>query len=164
VASHDRDRVVALSLQLTQAHQELRNRLGDVRANLGENRPTQLATHCLAFCTALTAHHQGEDAGMFTELLRERPDLARTVQNLVDDHEMISSILARVAELSDRAADAGTSASIELELDGLAAIMENHFRYEERAISAALDQGTVDTGWSSQVFRFEPAGEASETA
>ena len=26
-----------------------------------------LTTHCLAFCAALTAHHQGEDAGMFAE-------------------------------------------------------------------------------------------------
>ncbi|MFI6071645.1 hypothetical protein ACIA5C_08655 [Actinoplanes sp. NPDC051343] len=103
---------------------------------------------------------------MFTDLLRERPDLATTVDNLVQDHEMISSILARVAELAGRAAVTADSAghgSIELELDGLAAIMDNHFRYEERAISAALDRGLDDTRWSGQVFRFEPAGEGSKT-
>jgi hypothetical protein len=159
--NHDRDRAVALSRQLAQAHQELRNRLGDVRASLGENRP--LALHCLAFCAALTAHHQGEDSGMFTELLRERPDLAGTVKNLVEDHQMISSILARVAELSGRAAAGGSGerATIELELDGLAAIMENHFRYEERAIGAALDQGVADAGWSGQVLSFHSDGEPS---
>jgi hemerythrin HHE cation binding domain-containing protein len=133
VATHDRDRAVALSLQLAQAHRQLRNQLGELRTNPGENHT--LITHCLAFCEALRAHHQGEDAGLFTDLLRERPDLAATVDNLVQDHEMISSILARVAELAGRAAVAADSAehgSIELELDGLAAIMENHFRYGER--------------------------------
>jgi hypothetical protein len=165
VATHDRDRAVALSLQLAQAHRQLRNRLDELRTNPGENRT--LTTHCLAFCEALTAHHQGEDAGMFTDLLRERPDLTATVDNLVQDHEMISSILARVAELTRRAAataDSAEHSSIELELDGLAAIMENHFRYEERAISAALDRGLDDTRWSGRVFRFQPAGEGSETA
>jgi hemerythrin-like domain-containing protein len=155
VATHHRDRAVALSLQLARAHQDLRSRLGELRTNPGENRT--LADHCLAFCAALTAHHRGEDSGMFTELLREHPDLAGTVKNLVDDHDMIASILARVAELADRAAaaDSGERGAIELEFDGLAAIMENHFRYEERAVSAALDRGMADEGWSGAVFRFE---------
>ena len=159
MATHDRDRAVALSLQLAQAHQELRNRLGDVRTKPGEKHT--LGAHCLAFCAALTAHHQGEDAGMFTALLRARPDLAGTVQNLIDDHEMISSILARVAELSEQAAraDSDVHAAIGLELDGLTAIMENHFRYEERALGAALDRGVTDDGWSEQVFGFQPAGD-----
>jgi Hemerythrin HHE cation binding domain len=145
--THDRDRAVALSRQLAQAHQRLREQLADTRTSPGKT----LTAHCLAFCAALTAHHQGEDAGMFTDLLRERPDLADTVRKLVEDHEMISSILTRVAELSGRTADS----AIELELDGLTAIMENHFRYEERALSAALDDGVADTGWSGTVFRFE---------
>jgi hypothetical protein len=166
VATHDRDRAVALSRQLAQAHQELRSQLADIRLNLGERHPRsgKLTTHCLAFCTALTAHHQGEDAGMFTDLLRHRPDLADTVKNLVQDHEMIASILLRVAQLARPAADHGPEGepadrhSIALELDGLAAIMESHFRYEERAISDALDRGTADTGWSDQVFRFRSRG------
>ena len=39
------------------------------------------------------------------------------------------------------------------ELDGLAAIAVSHFGYEERAISAALDNDVPDTGWSRPVFR-----------
>ena len=34
-----------------------------------------------------------------------------------------------------------------------AAIVESHFGYEERAISAALDHGVADTGWSRPVFK-----------
>ncbi|MEV4516942.1 hemerythrin domain-containing protein [Dactylosporangium sp. NPDC049525] len=154
MASPDRDRAVALSLQLAQAHQELRTRLRTLKADLGRRQPSSdaLVTHCLAFCTAITAHHQGEDAGMFAELLRLRPDLAPTIDKLVEDHEMIAWILSRIATLA--ASPDGALDAISGELDGLAAIVESHFGFEERAISVALDGGTPDTGWSEMVFGF----------
>ncbi len=113
-------------------------------------------THCLAFCAALTSHHQGEDAGMFDRLLDERPDLAATIAKLVEDHGLITSILSRVGRLAAEAAHSQDPALevIGRELDGLTAIMESHFNYEERVISAALDEGVADTGWSDLVFRF----------
>ncbi len=158
MASHDPDRAVAFSRQLTEAHQHLRGRIQQLRASLGKRHPDDnaLVTHCLAFCAALTAHHQGEDRGMFTALLRDRPDLAPAVANLVEDHEMIAAILARVAELAEQAlrSDAPELAAIGREFDGLAAIVESHFAYEERAIGAALDGGISDTGWSEAVFEF----------
>lgn len=165
MASPDRDRAVALSLQLAQAHHELRRRLRTLKADLGRPRPPDgdgLVTHCLAFCDAITAHHQGEDAGMFAELLRQRPDLEATIGKLVQDHEMIAWILSRITELAAAAAvpDArGASLdAISGELDGLAAIVESHFAFEERAISVALDGGTPDTGWSAKVFGFHADG------
>ncbi|MDH6705893.1 hypothetical protein P3T27_002615 [Kitasatospora sp. MAA19] len=158
MASPDGDRVVALSLQLSQAHQELRRRIGAVRAGIGQRRldDDTLRTHCLAFCAALTAHHQGEDEGVFAHLVRERPELAGTVAKLVEDHEMIAAILARVRELADHAAESPGEGleAIGRELDGLTAIMESHFAYEERTISKALDSAVPDSGWSDQVFRF----------
>ncbi|CAL9371667.1 hypothetical protein SUDANB146_00873 [Streptomyces sp. enrichment culture] len=159
VASHHSDRAVALSLQLSQAHQELRRRLNDIKADLGRRQLSDdaLVTHCLAFCDALTSHHQGEDDGMFSRLLRERPDLEATVVNLVQDHGMIASILSQVRELAARAVEASGPdlEAIGRELDGLAAIMESHFSYEERVIGAALDDGVDDTDWADTVFRFE---------
>ncbi|MFK0286501.1 hemerythrin domain-containing protein [Streptomyces sp. NPDC090499] len=158
MASRDGDRAVALSRQLARAHQELRRRIREIRTSLGHGRSGDdvLLTHCLAFCTALTSHHQGEDNGMFAQLLRERPDLDATVANLVEDHGLIASILSRVSELADRAAEPGGSAleAIGRELDGLAAIMESHFGYEERTISEALDAGNPDTDWPDLVFGF----------
>jgi hypothetical protein len=135
VASQDRDRVVALSLELARAHDELRRRIRQLRANLGHGADEDvLRTHCLAFCAALTSHHRGEDTGMFADLLRERPDLAGTVSKLVEDHGMVASILSRVAELADGASRSQRPApeAIGRELDGLAAILESHFAYEER--------------------------------
>ncbi|MCG6499839.1 hemerythrin domain-containing protein [Kitasatospora sp. A2-31] len=161
MASRDGDRVVALSVQLSRAHEELRRQINEIRTSIGHRRLSDdaLVTHCLAFCTALTSHHQGEDTGMFSQLLRERPDLASTVTSLVEDHGMIASILSRVRELADRAAESRgpTLEAIGRELDGLAAIMESHFSYEERTISEALDNGVPATGWTDMVFRFGTA-------
>lgn len=161
MASREGDRVVALSVQLAQAHQELRRQIGEIRAGLGgRGSGGALVTQCLAFCEALTSHHQGEDGGMFSALLRGRPDLAGTVAKLVEDHQMMSAIVSRVRELAGGTADSDESAagSIERELDGLAAIMESHFRYEERTVSDALDDGMADgvaeADWSEAVFRF----------
>ncbi|SNX55900.1 hemerythrin HHE cation binding domain-containing protein [Streptomyces sp. TLI_55] len=158
MASRDGDRVVALSQQLAQAHRELRGQISEIRTSIGHRRLSDdvLLTHCLAFCAALTSHHQGEDDGMFSALLRQRPDLAATVSKLVEDHGLISSILSQVSELADRAAASRGPAleAIGRELDGLAAIMESHFSYEERTISEALDDGLPDTGWSDMVFGF----------
>ena len=80
---------------------------------------------------------------MFSALLREHPDLRGTIANLVEDHVMIASILSLVAELAQQAVGSRVRGpkleAMGRELDGLAAIMESHFRYEERAISKALD-------------------------
>ena len=69
---------------------------------------------------------------------------------------MITGILTTVRDLAHEAAGATPERleAIRRELDGLAAIMESHFGYEERAISEALDGGVQDTGWSTPVFRF----------
>jgi len=72
---------------------------------------------------------------------------------------MIAAIVSRVRELADSAAATGGAGLEEIvrELDGLAAIMESHFGYEERTISRALDNDMSDAGWSEMVFRFGAA-------
>ena len=76
---------------------------------------------------------------MFADLLRESPDLAGAVAKLVEDHGLIASILSRVVELADQAGGSDSEA-MRRELDGLMAIMESHFRYEERAIGGARQE------------------------
>ena len=124
--SNDGDRVVALSVQLAQAHDDLRRQIRELTADGGT-----LTHHCLAFCDALTAHHQGEDASIFPYLLRRRPDLAGTIAKLKEDHQMIASIVSRVREL---AGQPGANA----ELAGLMAIMESHFAFEERTVAQII--------------------------
>ncbi|MFC7241349.1 hemerythrin domain-containing protein [Catellatospora aurea] len=157
MASPADDRTVALSTQLAQAHQELRRRIREIRSGITRREAGHdaLVTHCLAFCAALTSHHRGEDDGLFAELLAQRPDLAPTIAKLVEDHGLITSIVSRVAELAGAAGSPDDAPeAIGRELDGLTAIMESHFAYEERVLGEALDRGVADTGWTDPVFRF----------
>lgn len=156
VATDDGQRAVAFSRELRLAHQHLTAQLTRLRGELGRNGSTEtgLQAHCLAFCSALTTHHVGEDDGMFRELLDARPDLAPAIRNLIEDHAAIAGILRQVQTLATQAktTPAQSLAGLRRELDGLAAIAESHFGYEERAISAALDNDVTDTGWSRPVF------------
>lgn len=158
LATHDTDRATAWSRQLAHVHAVLRQQLQDLQAGLGHGPGDGgLQMHCLAFCSALSTHHAGEDTGMFAELLRVRPDLRDTVRKLTEDHQMIASILATVSNLAREAGGAAPARQEEIrqELGGLAAIMESHFGYEERALSTALDDGVPDTGWATAVFQLE---------
>jgi hypothetical protein len=126
--------VAALGDELVRIHDALRAELRLLRAGeRGAGLP--LAASCLAFCAALTRHHTGEEAGAFPALAERYPDLRPLLAKMTEDHLLVAGIVARVAELAaDGAEDAGG------ELDGLAAILESHFSFEERRIRAALDE------------------------
>lgn len=93
-------------------------------------------SRCRAFCAVLADHHEAEDAHLFPWLLRARPDLAHVVERLEQDHAMIGTLLAGLATALERGAPAPV---LLRHLDGLDAIMESHFRFEERELVAALD-------------------------
>jgi Hemerythrin HHE cation binding domain len=158
VAGPDGGRSVAFSQQLRQVHHQLQDQLAQLRADPGRGDTTDLLAHCLAFCSVLSAHHSAEDDGLFGALLAARPDLAPAIGQLTDDHAAITAILRRVRLLAAQArtARAEELAVLRRELDGLAAIAESHFRYEERALSAALDQAAPAAGWPPAAFRLAP--------
>lgn len=152
------DRAAALGAQLVHVHATLRERLRELRSRLldGDRTTTtaDLGAHCLAFCAAVHTHHTGEDRDLLPALRRERPDLAPTIDKLVEDHWLVAGILRRVEELVGQAGvDPGAVVG---ELDGLAAILESHFAFEERRIAAALD-GLDATVWTADVFTTEVA-------
>lgn len=137
-----RGRATALSIELMLTHQALRDRLAELRQRLLSGDPiagqggVDLREHCATFCAALDRHHTGEDDVVFPALRREFPELAPVVDKLAEDHWLIAGILRRVRELTAGDADPATVVG---ELDGLAAIMDSHFAFEERRVSAALD-------------------------
>lgn len=148
------DRVAALSEQLIQVHRDLRERLASLRRDLadGNGRPTggtaipdDLLSHCLGFCAAIHAHHTGEDERLLPQLRAAAPGLAPVIDNLIEDHALVAGILRRIRELLAPDQDAGP-AVLARELDGLTAILESHFGYEERRLGQALD--ALDPGTS----------------
>jgi len=135
------DRVAALSEQLIQVHQALRERLASLRRGLADGAAVRddLLAHCLGFCAAVRAHHTGEDERLLPRMAAAAPELAPVIDNLIEDHALVSGILRRIRELL--APGQGTApGTLARELDGLTAILESHFGYEERRLSRALDE------------------------
>ena len=127
-----RERLTALGGELVRVHDWLREDLRRLREGR-ERDAGPWTVRCLAFCAAVTRHHTAEDGVAFPALVERFPDLAPVVAKLVEDHQLIAGVLARVAEIAAAPeADRG-------ELDGLAAILDSHFAFEERRVAAALD-------------------------
>lgn len=106
--------------------------------------PTPLPTCCCSatgFCAALSGHHRAEDGSLFPELVRARPDLAPVVAKLTQDHNMIEHL---IGELRKAVADSTDPEVAHRHLDGIEAVMETHFKYEEKQLGAVLDGMDAD--------------------
>lgn len=147
------ERAAALSVQLIDAHQALRERLSLLRAEAasGAGVPDDLLSHCLGFCTAIRAHHTGEDGQLLPALRAAAPELAPVIDKLIEDHGLVAGILQKIRDLVGSAPIRAEPAALARELDGLMAILESHFGFEERRIAAALDR-LGPGAWSADVF------------
>ncbi|MER8038127.1 hemerythrin domain-containing protein [Streptomyces hydrogenans] len=151
--SEPADRLTAFGNQLVDVHLWLREELARLRSGLDTfldgtgDRPRELRAHCLAFCSALTRHHTAEDGGVFPALAEAHPELRPVLDELAHDHVQVEEILVRLQALLDglpAAPDAPLVPEEEArrvsgELDGLIALVESHFTYEEKKLVAALN-------------------------
>lgn len=132
-------RLVAWSNELLRAHARLRAALRTTRTALIDGGPPvvsrDLLLHCRGFCTALGEHHRGEDRTLFPAIESEHPELAPVLRKLEQDHSMIAFLVAELDAALQRHVHAD---EIDRHLDGVAAIMENHFAYEERQLLNVL--------------------------
>ncbi|WP_262282333.1 hemerythrin domain-containing protein [Micromonospora sp. MA102] len=135
-------RLTALGTQLIEIHHWLREELARLRASLdsptgGAALTRELRAHCVGFCAALDRHHTGEDGDAFQALAERAPELRPVLAELSADHRVVADLLRRIDALLAGAADGRT---VRAELDGLAALLESHFSYEERKLVAALNR------------------------
>jgi hypothetical protein len=134
-------RLVAWSTELRQVHQRLRDALQLTRAALADGVPAEPAARdlllfCHGFCTALSRHHEGEDRELFPAIAAAHPQLRETLRYLQQDHSMIGHLLGGLQAAVDRSAP---PAELDRHLEGVAAVMESHFRYEERQLLGVLE-------------------------
>ncbi len=146
MSDHEQGRLVAWSAELQRVHTRLRAALRVTRDTLAEGTPGSDATrdlllYCRGFCVALDGHHRGEDTRLFPAIEAAHPDLSPVLRALERDHSMISHLLTELESAIQRAA---ASDELERHLEGVAAIMENHFRYEERALLSVLEALELD--------------------
>ncbi|MGH3432903.1 MAG: hemerythrin domain-containing protein [Thermocrispum sp.] len=146
----DRSRLIAWRHEMTSVHQRLRDAIAVVREAVDDAGPDlrtvvsgDLLVYCRAFCTALDGHHRGEATALFPRLQHVHPELAEAVGKLLQDHSMIDHLLAGLQSVLDRQ-DAAPQQIIR-HLDGIEAVMETHFRFEEKVLAQALDELTDHT-------------------
>ncbi len=142
----DTTRLVAWHHEMEAVHARLREALRVTREAIGEGRDVpaperELLLFCHGFCVALDRHHRGEDDALFPGLAAQRPELAPVLGYLRQDHSMIAHLLQALRAALDAGED---PASLLRHLDGIGAIMETHFRYEERQLLPVLADLDLD--------------------
>ncbi|HTJ34756.1 MAG TPA: hemerythrin domain-containing protein [Dactylosporangium sp.] len=114
MSNQDDGRLRAAGVELARIHAAL-------RADLDAARRDPLL-HCLAFCSALRAHHRNED-GVFPRLEAQFPASAPVLARLRAEHAEIARRIAELEEEPDPAV-----------LDRLARELDEHFALEEREL------------------------------
>lgn len=140
------DRLIAWADELRAVHTRLRQALRVTREALAAGDPAGEATrelllYCHGFCAALTAHHVGEDRTLFPAIVTAHPHLAPVIRTLEQDHSMIGHLLGDLQAAVDRA---GAPEELAGHIEGIAAIMESHFGYEERQLLTILETLALD--------------------
>jgi hemerythrin-like domain-containing protein len=117
-------------------HRRLRDALNLVRDSLDDEAMNDLLLYCRGFCAALDGHHRGEDHTLFPAIAAAHPELRPVLRKLEQDHSMIGYLLSGLRAAVERSAGPD---DLRRHLDGVSAIMENHFRYEERQLLTVLE-------------------------
>jgi hypothetical protein len=146
VGEGEKSRLIAWSQELRRVHGRLREALAVTQDAVAAGEPAQAATRelllfCHGFCAALTSHHEGEDRDLFPAIARQHPQLRETLSYLRQDHSMIGHLLGGLQAAVDRAA---APEELARHLEGVGAIMESHFRYEERQLLTVLETLALD--------------------
>ncbi|WP_188195814.1 hemerythrin domain-containing protein [Nonomuraea sp. SYSU D8015] len=132
-------RLVAWGDELIKLHDGFRRDLAALRASSrAKIFQADLRTHCLAFCDALHAHHEGEDGVLFPHLGGEHPALADALSRLRAEHQVVARLMDRIRHLLDEGGD-----GVADELDRLAGELEAHLDYEEEHLVPVLNQMTT---------------------
>ncbi|GAA0575074.1 hypothetical protein GCM10010172_69650 [Paractinoplanes ferrugineus] len=121
------ERFAAYGTQMVMTHARLRDMLEDLLEG-GVEGGVDLGIHCLAFCTALTEHHTDEDVNVFPMLEARHPELREFLGRLRQDHAVIAGLVRGVRQDDPEA------------LSALAAVMETHFRGEEKRLVEVLNE------------------------
>jgi hemerythrin-like domain-containing protein len=141
VTERDTTRLTAWSNELRRVHRRLRDALEIAQGAVAESADSAAAArdlllYCHGFCAALDGHHRGEDRTLFPAVEADHPELAPVLRALERDHAMIAHLLGALRTAVDQSAP---GPELAMHLDGVAAVMETHFRFEEKQLLTVLE-------------------------
>jgi hypothetical protein len=96
---------------------------------------------CGRECQMLTFHHTGEDTQLFPAVRQLAPALARVVDKLAAEHEVIHALIDELQSGADaitQRPDAEAFEALVATFDDLDEIVRSHFGYEETELAEAL--------------------------
>lgn len=156
--SQNSERSRLIGEQLIAHHNDLRARLGDVRAQLaagldggpagggarlaGPDLAAQLRQQCLSYCHSLELHHIRED-GTFTAFEQQFPHLAPVISRLRSEHRTIAAALVGLETLLSTTGP-GDTGEVLAALGRAVTGLEEHFAHEEEQLLPALRQTHPD--------------------
>lgn len=140
--------------EMREVHRRLIAALDLARGSVeDEHSADALATdpllYCWGFCTALGGHHRSEDEALFPRLAEQHPDLAPVIAQLVQDHNMIEHLIGGLRRAMEQRAP--TEEKLR-HLDGIEALMQSHFRFEERRLLHVLDSLSDETVSATDLY------------
>lgn len=154
-------RLAAWGQQMRTVHRRLQDALDLARDTIEDggtpgSLASDLALYCGGFCAALNGHHRSEDAALFPAVLRDRPDLAPVIATLMQDHSMISHLIQGLEKalrtgIESRPRETETAALLR-HLDGIEAVMQTHFRFEEKKLVELLDTLQFENSSATTLF------------
>ncbi|MGJ9424054.1 hemerythrin domain-containing protein [Aeromicrobium sp. CF3.5] len=123
-------------------HERLRTSVGIARDAIDDDPHDielgrDLLLYCWGFCQALDGHHRSEDTALFPMLLDIDPGLAEVVATLKRDHSMLNHLIGAMQQALQRHESAD---QLHRHLDGIEAVMQTHFGYEERQLRGVLER------------------------
>lgn len=142
----ERSRLRAWDEEMRTVHDRLREALHVAQEAATDGRDVPEATRelllfCRGFCAALQGHHEAEDRALFPAVEAAHPELRDSLRSLTQDHSMMAHLIGGL----DQAVRSGQPPeNLARHLEGLAAIMESHFRYEERTLLTVLEHLDLD--------------------
>jgi hypothetical protein len=96
---------------------------------------------CGQHCHIVHTHHSIEDSYVFPQLSDKAEAFRRVVARLVEEHEIVHTLLVRLLDELSALIDAPAAPAFETAVatyDKLETLLTSHFSYEERSIGPAL--------------------------
>ncbi|WP_229076799.1 hemerythrin domain-containing protein [Actinoplanes sp. DH11] len=140
-AGREQTRLVAWAQEMRAVHARLRRALSVALEAADPATAGELLLYCRGFCAALDGHHRGEDRTLFPAVAAAHPHLRPVLRSLEQDHSMIAYLIGGLSAAVERGDGPD---ELRRHLEGVGAIMENHFRYEERQLLTVLETLRLD--------------------